>query len=148
PRRPLPGTPSPPPSLTPKPRTPDAWISPRHRSRYRDFGRTLLTDRRGAALPPSQHRTGPPLGDEPRVLKGRRGGTDEFLGRGIAVPQSPDLSGPGGRPLDKCLVQLHADARIRKSLAAVGEAVDRGPVITPRKKNYSSPFRRAPVDRR
>src|SRR5262249_36248177 len=27
--------PSPPPSLTPRPRTPDAWISPRHESRYR-----------------------------------------------------------------------------------------------------------------
>jgi len=107
-----------------------------------------LIDRRVAALPSSQDLTGPPLGDEPRALKGRRGGTDEFLGRGIAVPQSPGLSRTGGRPLDKCLVQLHADATIRKSLAAVREAVNSGPVITPRKKNYSSPVRGAPVDRR
>ena len=110
--------------------------------------RTVLTVRRVAALPPSQDLTGPPFGDEPRVLKGRRGGTDEFLGRGSPLPQSPCLSGRGGRPLDKCLVQLHADAVIRKSSAALSEAVNSSPVITPRKEKNSSPVRGAPVDRR
>jgi hypothetical protein len=110
--------------------------------------RTPWSARRVAALLSSQDRTGPPAEDEPRVLKGRPGGTDEFLGRGLAVPQSPCLSGRGGLPLDKCLVQLHADATIRKYLAAANEAVNSGPVITPRKKNCSSPVRRAPVDRR
>jgi hypothetical protein len=103
---------------------------------------------RERALPPSQDRTGPPCGDEPRVLKGRRGGTDEFLGRGLTVPQSPWPASQGGRPLDKCLVHLHADTVIRKSPATVSEAVNSSPVMTPRKKNYSSPVRGAPVDKR
>jgi hypothetical protein len=114
----------------------------------RDLGKTLLIDRRVAALPPSQDLTGPPFGDEPRVLKGRRGGTDEFLGRGIPVPQSPCLSGPGGRPLDKCLVQLHADATIRKSPAAVSEAVNNSPVVTPRENNNLPPSAVRTIDRR
>src|SRR5262249_52581277 len=88
-----------------------------------------------------------PFGDEPRVWKGRRGGTDEFLGRGISVLQSPWSSGQGGRPLDKCLVQRHADTVGRKSPAAVSEAVNSSPVITPRKKEFSSPVHGAPVDR-
>src|SRR5262245_19971627 len=78
----------------------------------------------------------------------RRGGTDEFLGRGSNLPQSPWSSGRGGRPLDKCLVQLHADAVIRKSHAAVGAAVNRRPVSLLRKKEHSSRFRGAPVDKR
>ena len=108
----------------------------------------MLTVRRGAALPPSQDRTGTPRAAEPAILQGRRGGTDEFLGRGIYVPQSPRSSGRGGRPLDKCLVQLHADADIRKSHAAVGVAVNRRPVSLLRKKEKSSRFRGAPVDKR
>src|SRR5262249_31093508 len=90
----------------------------------------------------------PPFGDEPRVLKGRRGGTDEFLGRGAAVPQSPWPAGLGGRPLDKCLVQRHADAVIGKSHAAVSEAVNSSPVLTPRKKKFSSPVGVALVKKR
>src|SRR5205085_3319862 len=104
--------------------------------------------RRVAALPPSQDLTGTPFGDEPAVLKGRRGGTDEFLGRGTLVLQSPWSSGQGGRSLDKCLVQRHADAVIRKSHAAVSEAVNSSRVITPRKKEKTSAVRGAPVDRR
>ena len=104
--------------------------------------------RRVAALPSSQDLTGTPCEEEPAALKGRRGGTDEFLGRGIQSRQSPWPSGRGGRPLDKCLVQRHADAVARKSLAAVSEAVNSSPVITPRKKKCSSPVRGAPVDRR
>ena len=74
----------------------------------------MLTVRREAALPPSQDRTGTPCAAEPAILQGRRGGTDEFLGRGIYVPQSPRSSGRGGRPLDKCLVQRHANAVLGK----------------------------------
>src|SRR5262249_16916125 len=85
---------------------------------------------------------------EPRDLRGRRGGTDEFLGRGASVPQSPWSEGQGGRPSEKGLVQQHADTVIRKSHAAVSAAVNSSPVRTPRKKNYSSPVRRAPDDRR
>jgi hypothetical protein len=107
-----------------------------------------LNVRRVAALPSSQNLTGTPCEDEPAVLKGRRGGTDEFLGRGMLVPQSPWSSGQGGRPLDKCLVQLHADAVARKSHAAVSEAVKSSPVVTPRKKKKSSPVRGASIDRR
>src|SRR5262245_540814 len=114
----------------------------------RDLGRTPLSARRVAALPPSQDLTGPPFGGEPRVVKGRRGGTDEFLGRGTTAPQSPWLAGQGGRPLAKCLVQPHADASIRKSPAADSEAVNRSPVMTPRKKTISSPSVVRPVDRR
>ena len=110
--------------------------------------RIALIVRRVAALPSSQDLTGPPLGDEPCVLKGRCGGTDEFLGRGALFPQSPWSSVQGGRPLDKCLVQRHADAVWRKLPAAVSEAVKRTPVITTRKEDYSSLVRGAPVDRR
>src|SRR5215468_10919443 len=71
-------------------------------------------------------------------------GPDAFLGAvapfrdGLAVAGecmfawSWLASGWGGRPLDKCLVQLHADATIRKSRAARSEAVNSSPVITPR----------------
>ena len=104
--------------------------------------------RRVAALPPSQGLTGPPSGDEPRAWKGRRGGTDEFLGRGVVVPQSPWSSGQGGRPLDKCLVQLHADAVIRKSPAAVSEAVNSSPVVTPREDEKLPPSVVRTIDRR
>src|SRR5262249_54906190 len=97
-------------------------------------------------FPSSQNLTGPPLRAEPHVLKGRRGGTDEFLGRGALVPQSPWSSGQGGRPLDKCLVQRHADAVGRKFPAAVSDAVNSNPLLTPRKKINSSLFRGAPVD--
>ena len=107
-----------------------------------------MIHRRVAALPPSQGLTGPPSGDEPRVLKGRRGGTDELLGRGGPLPQSPCLLGQGGRPLDKCLVQLHADATIRKSLAAVREAVNSSPVVTPRENKKLPPSVVRTVDRR
>ena len=110
--------------------------------------RIALIVRRVAALPSSQDLTGPSLGDEPCVLKGRCGGTDEFLGRGVLFPQSPWTSVQGGRPLDKCLVQRHADAVWRKLPAAVSEAVKRSPVITTRKEDYSSLVRGAPVDRR
>src|SRR5262249_57887517 len=82
------------------------------------------------------------------VLKGRRGGTDEFLGRGTAVPQSSWSSGQDGRPLDKCLVQRHADTVVRTSPAAVSESVNSSPVITPRKKGKTSAVRGAPVDKR
>ncbi len=104
--------------------------------------------RRVAALPSSQNLTEPPVGDEPRVVKGRRGGTDEFPGRGISVPQSPWSSGQGGRPLEKGLVQLHADAVGRKSQAAVSEPVNSSPVGTPRKKEKPSAVCGAPVDSR
>src|SRR5439155_7140594 len=110
--------------------------------------RIALNVRRVAALPSSQHLTGTPCQDEPAVLKGRRGGTDEFLGRGLAVPQSPCLSGQGGRPLDKCLVQLHADAVIRKSHAAVSEAVNSSPVVTPRENKKLPPSVVRTIDRR
>src|SRR5262249_1805118 len=49
---------------------------------------------RGAALRPSDHRTGTALGRDAAVLKRRRGGTDEFLGRG-ACPRSR-AAGNGG----------------------------------------------------
>src|SRR6516162_8761669 len=110
--------------------------------------RIALIVRRVAALPSSQDLTGPSLGDEPCVLKGRCGGTDELLGRGVLFPQSPWTSVQGGRPLDKCLVQRHADAVWRKWPAAVSAAVNRSPVITTRKEDYSSLVRGAPVDRR
>src|SRR5262249_20404688 len=77
-----------------------------------------LCSRHGRSHRPAPELAGTPLGVEPAVLKGRRGGTDEFLGRGTLVPPSPWCSGQGGRPLDKCLVQLHADAVVRKSHAA------------------------------
>src|SRR6516225_4863531 len=96
------------------------------------IGRIALIVRRVAALPSSQDLTGPLLRDEPCVLKGRCGGTDEFLGRGPLFPQSPWSSGQGGRPLDKFLVQRHADAFCGKLPAAVSVAVNRSPVITTR----------------
>ena len=108
----------------------------------------MWMDRRVAALPPSQDLTGRLRAAEPTALKGRRGGTDEFLGRGTVLPQSPRSSGRGGRPLDKCLVQLHADAVIRKSHVAVSKAVNSSPVVTPRKRKKLSAFRGAPIDRR
>src|SRR5262245_25356963 len=98
-----------------------------------------LNVRRVAALPLSQGLTGPPCEGEPAALRGRRGGTDEFLGRGAWASQSPGPSGQGGRPLDKCLVQRHADTVGRKSHAAVSEAVNSSPVMTPRRKTTSSP---------
>lgn len=112
------------------------------------IGRIALIVRRVAALPSSQNLTGPPLPAEPFVLTGRWWGTDEFLGSGGLLSQSPWSSGQGGRPLDKCWVQRHADALLRKLPAAVSEAVNRSPVLTIRKEDYSSPVRGAPVDRR
>src|SRR5262249_17362776 len=96
----------------------------------------------------SESLRGTPCAAEPAVLRGRRGVTDEFLGRGSLLPQSPRSSGRGGRPLDKCLVQRHADTVIRKSHAAVGVAVNHRPVSLLRKKEISSRFRGAPVDKR
>src|SRR5262249_58593994 len=104
--------------------------------------------RRGAPRGGRGARVGPPWGVDAAILKGRRGGTDEFLGRGAAVPQSPRSSGRGGRPLDKGLVQRHADAVIRKSHVAVSEAINRSPVSLLRKKKIASRFRGAPVDKR
>src|SRR5262249_46184207 len=100
---------------------PDAWIRPRHGSWPEQPRRSALNVCRAAAPPPSRDLTGTPCGDEPAVSKGRRGGTDEFLGRGISVPQSPWSKGHSGRPLDKCLVQLHASTVARKSHAAVSK---------------------------
>ena len=96
--------------------------------------------RRVAALRSSQNLTGTSLGSEPAALKGRRGGTEEFLGRGTLRSQSPWSSGQGGRPLDKCLVQRHADAVLGKLPAAVSEAVNSSPVITPRKEKNLPPY--------
>src|SRR5262245_11962586 len=130
------------------PRTPMVGLAPGTATGSANPWRIALNVRRVAALPSSQHLTGTPCEDEPAVLKGRRGGTDEFLGRGIPIPQSPWSSGQGGRPLDKCLVQRHADTVGRKSPAAGSAAVNSSPVVTPRKKKNSSPVRGAPVDRR
>ena len=53
-----------------------------------------LTERPAAALPPSYYLTGTAFGRDPAVLTSRRGGTDEFLGRGRCAHSR--ASGNGG----------------------------------------------------
>src|SRR5262245_2633788 len=85
-----------------------------------------LTDRPAAALPPSDHLTGTASGRDPAVLKRRRGGTDEFLGRG-AYPRSR-AAGNGG-PADPWKRVWCSRARtplaepVRRSRVRVGSKV-------------------------
>src|SRR5438270_8541112 len=130
------------------PRTPVAWISPPHGYRLGTPRRSALDVRRVAALPSSQHLTGTPSDNEPRALKGRRGGTHAFLGRGATVPQSPWPSGQGGRPLDKCLVQLRAEVGRATCRAGVWVSVISSPVMTRREEKKCFGVRGGPVDRR
>src|SRR5215469_16183955 len=82
-----------------------------------------ILDDKGTIVRQQTIAAGTPLGVEPAALKGRWGGTDEFLGRGSLLSQSSWSWGPVGRPLDKCLVQRHADALRGKLPAAVSAAV-------------------------
>src|SRR5262249_59074703 len=57
---------------------------------------------------------GPPVGVSPAFGRAGVGGRRSFSGVGVPLPQSTGCAEqPAGRPLDKCLVQLRADARWR-----------------------------------
>jgi multidrug efflux pump subunit AcrB len=71
------------------------------------------------------------------------------VGHSYAAPNpAGTLARADTQPLDKCLVQRHPDAELGKLPAAVSTAVNRSPIITTRKEDYSFRVRGAPVDRR
>src|SRR5262245_32508205 len=108
-----------------------------------------LTDRPAAALPPSDHLTGTASGRDPAVLKRRRGGTDEFLGRG-AYPRRR-AAGNGG-PADPWKRVWCSRARtplaepVRRSRVRVGSKVV--PVVTPGEEAIIAHVHRPYLDRR
>src|SRR5262249_52652836 len=90
-----------------------------------------------------------PRGREPSGLRGRRGGTQELLGRG-APPRSRRAarSGSVADPWISVWCGFWLTPFAEATGVARGEAVHSGPVITPRKERKSSAVRGAPVDRR
>src|SRR5262249_20456239 len=92
--------------------------------------------------PPSHHRTGNAFGREPAALTGRRGGTDEFLGRGAATLRSRSArKGGTADPWRSVWCSPRADAYERKSSGAVvGTAVTPGPVVTTSEGENLPPF--------
>ena len=59
------------------------------------LGMKALMIRRVAALPASQQRTGGPFEDDPTAWEGRRGGTDELLGRGTLLRGDAEAAAVG-----------------------------------------------------
>src|ERR1044071_7834988 len=109
----------------------------------------LWTERPAAALPPSYHLTETAFGRDLAVLRSRRGGTDEFLGRG-EVPRS---RAPGnGGPADPwksvwCSRVLTPLAEpVRRSWERLGSRAV--PFVTPWRKEKSRPVHRPYLDRR
>src|SRR5262249_57131662 len=95
-----------------------------------------------AARPPSYPRTGPAFGREPAALKGRRGGTDAFLGRGAFVRRSRSpRQGGTADPWRSVWCSLRADAADVKSSGAVADtAVNAVPVVTTSEGERLPPF--------
>src|SRR5262245_50675011 len=109
----------------------------------------LLTDRPAAALRPSYHLTETAFGRDLAVLRSRRGGTDEFLGRG-AGPRSRALGNGGaadpwkGVWCSRVLTPL-AEVVRRSRECVASRAV---PVVTPGKNEIIAPVHRPYLDRR
>src|SRR5262249_54950746 len=108
-----------------------------------------LSDRPAAALPPSYPLTGTAFGREPAALTSRRGGTDEFLGRG----RSSRSRGPGnGATADPwqgvcgSRVLSPLAERLRCGRECVGSRAV--PVVTPGRKDITAPVHRPYLDRR
>ena len=108
-----------------------------------------LIERPAAALPPSYHLTGTVFGRDPAVLISRRGGTDEFLGRGwrtrSRVPGNGGVADP--RKSVWCSRVLTPLAEpVRRSCERVGSRAV--PVVMPWRKEISAPVHRPYLDRR
>jgi hypothetical protein len=108
-----------------------------------------LTDRPAAALPPSYHLTETAFGCDLAVLISRRGGTDEFLGRGAGPRSRAAGNGGAADPWKSvwCSRELTPLAEpVRRSRKRVeSRAV---PVVTPWRKEISAPVHRPYLDRR
>ncbi len=140
-------------ALTPASPTPPLGLAPGARPGPQIPGREKAgmpwTDHPVAALPPSYQLTGTALGRDPAVLRSRRGGTDEFLGRGLRarsrVPGNGGVADPWksvwcSRGLTPCAEPVQC-SRERVGSRAV-------PVVTPRRKEISAPVQRPYLDRR
>jgi len=108
-----------------------------------------VIERPTAALPLSHHLTGTVFGRDPAVLISRRGGTDEFLGRG-AWPRSRSAGNGGAADPWKSVwcsrVLTPLAEPVRRSRERAGSRAV--PVVTPRKKEISAPVHRPYLDRR
>src|SRR5262249_43628216 len=108
-----------------------------------------LTDRPAAALPPSYHLTETAFGCDLAVLISRRGGTDEFLGRGAGPRSRAAGNGGAADPWKRvwCSRELTPLAEpVRRSRKRVeSRAV---PVVTLWRKEISAPVHRPYLDRR
>src|SRR5438876_7567258 len=108
-----------------------------------------LIERPAAALPPSYHLTGTVFGRDPAVLISRRGGTDEFLGRGWRTRSRAPGNGGVADPRKSvwCSRVLTPFAEpVRRSRECVGSRAV--PVVTPWRKEISAPVHRPYLDRR
>jgi hypothetical protein len=121
---------------------PVAWIGPRHGHRPSGSSWTGAVDPSPRGCPPAEPAPNwdRPSGREPSALTGRRGGTNAFLGRG-ARPRSrrASLRGSAADPW----ISVWCSFVLTPSTEALGvarsEAVNSGPVITPRKENNLPP---------
>src|SRR5262249_51290527 len=144
------GPPSPRSVLAPPSPTPSVGFAPGTCSgAWEDLEGMLLTDRPAAALPPSYPLTETACGRDLAVLISRRGGTDEFLGRGgVSRSRAPGNGGPAdpwksvwcSRVLTP-LVEPVRRSRVRVESRAV-------PVVTPWGEKKSRPVHRPYLDRR
>jgi len=130
---------------------PVAWIRPRHGDRPSSRSSSDSVDHSPRGCPPAEPTPNwdRPSGPEPSALRGRCGGTNALLGRG-ARPRSrrAALSGLGGRPLDKCLVQLRADARCGSPRCSQERSGQQRSGYNASEGEASSAVRGAPVDKR
>src|SRR6266511_292061 len=147
------GPASPPRALTPASPTPRLGSAPGARPGAKIPGREKTglpwTDHPVAVLPPSYHLTGTALGRDPAVLTSRRGGTDEFLGRGDLPRSRPAGNGGAADPWKSVWCSRGLTPRgepVRCSRERVGSRAV--PVVTPRRKEISARAHGPYLDRR
>src|SRR6266542_3809938 len=107
------------------------------------------TDHPVAALPPSYRLTGTARGRDAAVWTSRRGGTDEFLGRGVCPRSRPAGNGGAADPWKSvwCSRGLTPQREpVRRSRERVGSKAV--PVVTPRRKKISARAHGPYLDRR
>src|SRR4051794_22357862 len=100
----------------------------------------LLTERPAAALLPSYHLTETAFGRDLAVLISRRGGTDEFLGRGEVSRSRAPGNGGSADPWKSvwCSRVLTPLAEpVRRSRERLGSRAV--PVVTPQRKEIIAP---------
>jgi hypothetical protein len=122
---------------------PVAWIRPRHghRPSVLPWTGTVAPSPRGCPPAEPLPNWDRPCGREPSALRGRRGGTNEFLGRG-ATPRSrrAALSAPVADPWISVWCSFVLTPCAEALGVARSVAVNSSPVITPRKEKNLPPF--------